>query len=339
MSEQKITIIKPDILSIVKIVGICLGLWFLYVIRDIILIVLFAGLLATIITPMVNYLERKKIPRWLGAFFVYIIIFLILGLIGWAVVPMAISQSKLFAEQVPAILESFLTNAPIKTQIQFSGLLDKWMNTSPITGKAFFSLLGGVAGQVVSFLMVLVITFYLSVRKKGSQPSFSSFLPLKYQELFRNFTNSSQKEIGDWSRGMLILCLFVGILTYIGLSILGVKFALTLALIAALTELVPYIGPWLGGVPAVMIAFLHSPVLALAVIILYIVIQQVQNTLVTPYIMHRAVGLDPLIIVVILLIGGKIAGPLGMILAVPAATILSILLREYLRYKKSIVKD
>jgi len=157
--------------------------------------------------------------------------------------------------------------------------------------------------------------------------------------LFKNFSASSQKEIGDWGRGMLILCLFVGALTYIGLSVLGIKFALTLALIAGLTELVPYIGPWLGGVPAVMIAFLVSPTLALVVIILYIVIQQIQNILVTPYIMHKAVGLDPLIIVIILLIGGKIAGPLGMILAVPAATILSILFKEYLKYKEAIVKN
>ena len=339
MSEAKITIIKPDIWSIIKIVGICLGLWFLYIIRDIILIVLVAGVLATIITPIVNYFERKKIPRWLGAFFVFIIIFLILGLIGWTVVPMAISQGKLFVEQAPVILKSFLTNASIETQAQFSGLLSQWLNTSPINGKAFFSLLGNVAGQIISFLMILIIAFYLSVKKRKTQSPFGSLLPVKYKKLFNNFATSSQKEIGDWGRGMLILCLFVGVLTYIGLSILGVKFALTLALIAGITELVPYVGPWLGGVPAVMIAFLASPTLALLVIILYIVIQQIENALIAPYIMHKAVGLDPLAIIIILLIGGKVAGPLGMILAVPVATILSILFREYLKYKESIVKN
>jgi len=336
MSEQKITIIKPDLWSIIKIVGICLGLWLLYIIRDVILIVLVAGLLATIITPMVNYFERRKMPRWLGAFLVYIIIFSVLGLIGLAVVPMAISQTKLFVEQVPGILESFLANASIETQTQFSGLLNQWLNTSPISGKAFFTLLGSVAGQIISFLMILVIAFYLSVKKKGPQSRFSSFLPVKYRRMLKNFTTSSQKEIGDWGRGMLILCLFVGVLTYIGLSVLGVKFALTLALIAGLTELVPYIGPWLGGVPAVMIAFLASPTLALVVIILYIVVQQIQGILITPYVMHKAVGLDPLVVIVVLLIGGKIAGPLGMIIAVPVATILSILFREYSKYKEAV---
>jgi len=338
MSESKIVTIKPDIWSIIKIVGICLGLWFLYIIRDIILIVLVASLLATIIAPIVNYFERKKIPRWLGAFFVFIIIFLVLGLIGWAVVPMAISQSKLFIEQVPAILKSFLANASIETQAQFFSLLNQWLNVSTISGKSFFSLLGSVAGQIISFLMVLIIVFYLSIGKRGMQSYFGSLLPVKYRKLFNNFIVASQKEIGDWGRGMLILCSFVALLTYIGLSVLGVKFALTLALIAGITELVPYVGPWLGGVPAVMIAFLTSPTLALLVIVLYIVIQQIENALVAPYIMHRAVGLDPLAIIIILLTGGKIAGPLGMILAVPVATIISILFKEYLKYKESMVK-
>jgi predicted PurR-regulated permease PerM len=120
---------------------------------------------------------------------------------------------------------------------------------------------------------------------------------------------------------------------------LGVKFALTLALVAALTEAIPYIGPWLGAIPAVIIAFLQSPTLALLVIILYVVIQQVENVLLTPNIMHRAVGLDPLVIIVILLIGGKLAGPLGMILAVPLATICSILVREYQKYKKTVSEN
>ena len=339
MLEKKITIIKPDIWSIIKIVGICLGLWFLYVIRDVILIILVAGLLATVINPMVNYFERKKMPRWLGAFFVYIVIFFVLGLIGWAVVPMAISQTKLFAEQVPVFLRSLLADTSADTQAQFSYLLDQWLNTSPISGKTFFSLLGNVAGQVISFLMTLIIAFYLSLRNSKKQFYFGSLLPIKYQELFKNFIASSQREIGDWGRGMLVLCLFVGVLTYIGLSVLGVNFALTLALIAGLTELVPYIGPWLGGVPAVMIAFLHSPALALGVIVLYIVIQQIQNILVTPYVMHRAVGIDPLVVILVLLIGGKVAGPLGMILAVPMATIISILFKEYSKYKKVAMKN
>jgi predicted PurR-regulated permease PerM len=338
MSAEKITIIKPDFWSILKIVGIGLGLWFLYLIREIILIILAAGLLSTIISPAVNYLEKRKLPRWLGAFLVFLLILGTVALVFSAIVPMAISQSKVFIEQIPSIVTSFFDNVSSEIQTELSVLLKQWFDNSPINGQAVFSLLGSVAGQIFSFFTILIIAFYLTVRDRKKNKGFGSFLPEKYQEFFKSFIESSKKEIGDWGRGLLILSLFVGVLAYLGLSILGVKFALTLALIAALTEVIPYIGPWLGGIPAVMIAFLQSPTLGLLVVILYIVIQQVENILLTPHIMHRAVGLDPLIIIIILLVGGKLAGPLGMILAVPLATICYILFKEYQQYQKTVAK-
>ncbi|MCF7906773.1 AI-2E family transporter [Patescibacteria group bacterium] len=338
MSAEKITIIKPDFGSILKIVGIGLGLWVLYLIREIILIVLAASLLSTIISPAVNYLEKKKLPRWLGAFFVFLGILAVVALIFSAIVPMAISQSRVFVQQIPSIVTSFFNNLSLEIQTELSALLKQWFETSPLDGRVVFSLLGNVAGQIFSFFTILIIAFYLTVRDRQKNKTFVSFLPQKYQKFFESFIDSTKKQIGDWGRGLLFLSLFVGILAYLGLSILGVKFALTLALIAALTEVIPYIGPWLGAIPAVMIAFLQSPTLALLVIILYIVIQQVENVLLTPNIMHRAVGLDPLVIIIILLIGGKLAGPLGMILAVPLATICSILIKEYQKYQETVPK-
>jgi len=335
MSAEKVTIIKPDFWSILKIIGIGLSLWVLYLIREIILIVLAASLLSTIISPAVNYLEKKRLPRWLGAFFVFLLILVAVVLIFSAIVPMVISQSKVLVEQIPSIVTSFFDNLSLEIQTELSALLKQWFETSPLNGQAVFSLLGNVAGQIFSFFTILIIAFYLTVRKRKKNNIFTSFLPEKYQKFFKNFINSSKDEIGDWGRGLLLISFFVGVLAYLGLSILGVKFALTLALIAALTEVIPYIGPWLGGIPAVMIAFLQSPTLGLLVVILYIVIQQVENILLTPHIMHRAVGLDPLVIIIILLIGGKLAGPLGMILAVPLATICSILIKEYQQYQKT----
>lgn len=339
MSAEKITVIKPDFKSILKIIGIGLSLWFLYLIREILLIVLAASLLSTIISPAVNYLEKKKLPRWLGAFFVFLGMLLALALIFSAIVPMVISQSRLFVQQIPSVINSFFNDLSLGIQTEVSSFLEQWLETSPLNGGVVFSLLGNVAGQIFSFFTILLIGFYLTVRDRRKNKIFVSFFPQRYQKFFENFIDSSKKQIGDWGRGLLSLSLFVGILSYLGLSILGVKFALTLALVAALTEAIPYIGPWLGAIPAVIIAFLQSPTLALLVIILYVVIQQVENVLLTPNIMHRAVGLDPLVIIVILLIGGKLAGPLGMILAVPLATICSILVREYQKYKKTVSEN
>ena len=337
--KENVTVIKFDIWSIAKIVLVLIGLWVLYLLRDIILIVLVAGLLAAIITPMVNFFEKKKIPRWFGALFVYLGILLILILIGLAIVPALVTQTKLFVDQIPEFLRSVLNRFQAGSQKQFIDMLNGWLGKSALSGKTIFSVLGSVAGQVVSFLMVFVLAFYMSVRKKGAKSFINFLVPEKYQKFLEHFIISVQTEIGAWVRGLCMLCLFVGVIAYIGLTILGVKYALTLAVIAGLTEVVPYLGPWLGAIPAVIIALTQSPTLALFVIILYVIIQQIENTLVSPYVMHRAVGLDPLVIILALLIGGKLAGPVGMILAVPSATIIAILIRYYLKYKQKVIES
>lgn len=336
-------LVKFNLWSIIKIILVLAAIWILYLLRDVILIVLIAGLLAAIINPMVDYFERKKIPRWLGAFFVYLGILLILTLVGFAIVPAVAEQTKIFTEQIPDFLKSifnkFQTNVQPESQRQFFEILNDWIGKSSLSTLSVFSFLGTVAGKIISVVMSFVLAFYLSIRK-ASVRSFVNFLvPDKYQDFLAKFIESIQKEIGSWARGLLMLCLFVGVMVYLGLLILGVKFSLTLAVIAGLTEVIPYIGPWLAGTIAVLVAFTQSPALALFVLILFVVVQQIENNLLVPYVMRKAVGLDPLIVILALLIGGKLAGPIGMILSVPAATIISILIRQYLKYKEKMVEN
>lgn len=337
MSEEKTTIIKIDIWSVVKVVLVILVLWFLYLIRDVILILFIAGLLAAIITPAVNYFERKKIPRWIGAVIIYLAILLILTSIGLVVIPTVVAQSRLLISQLPEFLKSFFGEMSTQTKGELISLLNSWLSKSAISGKTIFSILGTVTGQIVSLFMIFVIAFYLSIKKKGVRVFANSFISPKYQKFLEHFVIAVQKEIGAWGRGLCFVCLFVGVLVYLGLTILGVKYALVLAVIAGLAEAIPYVGPWLSGMIAAIVALPQSSTLALLVIILFIIIQQIENTIISPYVMHRAVGLDPLIIIVVLLIGGKIAGPIGMILAIPAATVASIVVRYYLENKQEVV--
>ncbi|MBU4369435.1 AI-2E family transporter [Patescibacteria group bacterium] len=341
-NKENVTLIKFDIWSIAKIFLIFVVLWLLYLLRDVIFIVLVASLLATIINPMVNYFEKKKIPRWAGALFVYLAVLLVLILVGMAIVPAVVVQSRLFIDQIPEFLTSILNkiqSIQAGSQKEFLETFNNWLNKSPLNAASIFSVLGTVVGQVMSVFMVFILAFYISVKKKGVRSFIDSLVPIKYKEFLLDFSRSVQKDIGSWVRGLLLLCLFIGVLAYLGLLILGVKFALILAVIAGLTEVIPYLGPFIGAIPAVLIAFTQSPSLALFVIILFIVIQQIENALISPYVMHKAVGLDPLVIILALLVGGKLAGPIGMVLAVPAATIITILIRYYLKYKKKVIES
>ncbi|MDA2922353.1 AI-2E family transporter [Patescibacteria group bacterium AH-259-L07] len=337
--ENKIqtNLIKIDLWSIFRIVLVILVLWFLYLIRDVIVIVFLAGLVAAIITPAVNYFERKKLPRWLGALIVYIFIILILIGISLIVIPTAVAQANLLSVQLPQLLQSILSKISPEFQSEFLAMFQQWLSKSgPSSGKAFFSFLGSVAGQTISFFMVLVIAFYLSVKKGAVRLFVGSIIPKKYQKFLEHFFKSFQKEIGAWGRGLLLLSLSVSILVYLGLTLLGVQYALTLAIIAGLTEFVPYIGPLLALIPALVIALGQSSTLALLVIILYIIVQQIENILLSPYVMHKALGLDPLIVIIVVLIGAKILGPIGIVLAVPITTIGSILVKDYLQHKEKV---
>ncbi|MBL7155340.1 MAG: AI-2E family transporter, partial [Candidatus Portnoybacteria bacterium] len=172
------------------------------------------------------------------------------------------------------------------------------------------------------------ISFYLAVQEKGAKRFLVSLTPNEHQSYLADLIERIESKIGGWLRGQLLLMFIIGCLTYIGLYFLGVKYALTLALVAALLEIIPYIGPILAAIPAVILAFFQSPFLALLVILLYIVIQQLENYIIVPQVMKRAVGLNPVVIIIVMLIGAKLAGLLGIILAVPVTAAAAEFLKD-----------
>ncbi len=325
---QEAKIIKVDLWLIVKILLVIFGLWLVYFLRDIILIIVAALFLAAIISPFVDWFEKRKIPRWLGALIVYLVIALVLAGTIFAAGPIVTSQGKLFMENLPRILHfSFAVFSGPGVEGQFQ--IEKWLGGQ---SEKLFSFLSSLAGMAFSLFMVFVIAFYISVEKRAVKQLIPTIIPRKYRYFVQNFLVSSQAKIGAWGRAQLVLCLVVGVLTYLGLLILRVRFALVLALIAGLTEIIPWIGPWLGAVPALIVGFAISPLKGLLVAVLYLVVQHVENQFVVPYVMHRAVGLNPLLTVIVLLIGGKVGGLLGMLLAVPITTVLSILIHDAFKF-------
>lgn len=329
--EQETKIIKIDPWSIVKIILVILGILVVYYLRDIILIIIAALFLAAIISPVVDKLQKKKIPRWAGASIIYLIVILIFVGIFFSIGPIVKAEGQLFLKNIPEFLQPFFTVSPGE-----EWPLTDWLKER---SESVTSFLSNVVGMVFSLIMTFTIAFYITVEKKAVKQLVPTIIPVKYRHFVNKFLASSQDKVGAWGRGMIVLCLTVGILTYIGLSILGIRFALVLALIAAVTELVPWIGPWLGGIPAFIVGLAISPLTGLWVAILYIVVQQIENSFIVPYVMKRAVGLNPLVTIIVLLIGGKVAGFWGMVLAVPIATVLSILFQEYMKFREEIRKE
>lgn len=339
MNNQQVTVIKIDPWSIIKILAILIVLLFLYLIRDIILIFLAAVILSFIFLPIVDALEKRKISRFLGTLLIYLIILAILVGIIIPLVSVLRQEVDFLVKKIPTYYQSirqYFGRADQSWAVILEKLLADWSKKISITSQGIFSVFGTVFGWVFVISAVLLIAFYLTVQKEALRQTVQTLLPEKYKDSVARLADLIQKDIGAWGRGLLILCLVVGLMDYVGLTILGINFALVLAVLAGLFEAVPWLGPWLAGIPAFLIALTQSPIKAFMVVILYVAVQQIENNLIVPQVMRRVIGLNPLLVILVILIGGKLAGPVGIILAVPLVTIIIILIKEYLRIKKEI---
>ncbi len=169
------------------------------------------------------------------------------------------------------------------------------------------------------------------VEKNGVERLVKQTIPLNLQTKVLRVIGKIEFKLSRWFLGQLALGFIIGLMSYIGLSILGVPYALVLAIIAGLFELIPYIGPWLSAIPAILIALTISPTLAGAVLILYFIIQELENYLIVPKVMEKSVDIHPVITIMAMMIGGQLAGLVGVILAVPVAAMVLVVAEEAYR--------
>ncbi len=317
--------------SIFKFVLIVVFFILLYLVRQVIFILLFAIVVASAVNPFGNWLDRKKIPRLLGILLLYLIVFTLVVFILTLIIPFVSQEVGQLTEDLPrfiaqitASLEAIKGESETAFSIisQFQGLLDAFSQFLQESSQSAVGLIINIFGGVVSFFGVVVISFYLSVMRGGIDNFLKSVVPDKYESYVLNLWHRSERNLGRWFQAQVLLSLIVGLMTFVGLSLLGIKFALVLAVLAMILELVPNVGPVLAAIPAVGLGFFESTSLGLWTIVLYIVIQQIENQILTPLILGKALGINPVVVIISLLIGFNLAGILGMVLAVPVATVI-----------------
>ncbi|MCX6745874.1 MAG: AI-2E family transporter [Candidatus Parcubacteria bacterium] len=328
--------------SIIKVLVVIFIVWILYLIRDVVAILLFAFIFVSILEPAVNWLKAKKIPRTLSVILIYLVLLSVFAFIIALIIPPISDQIDQISNSFPEYWQKFnLEFRDIGQFLNQYGLGQEIENTIvnlkyniPQATSGVFSQVGHFFSGIFSVLIILVIIFYSLAEENATKRIFRSIMPTQYLPYAFQVFNRIQTKLGQWLRGQLILSFIVFLLVYIGLLFLGVKYALILGIIAGLVEFIPYVGPTLSGVLAVSLTFFQSPISALLVLILYIAIQLVQNNILTPKIMQRAVGLNPVVSIVALLIGGNLGGIIGAILAIPLATALSVFAQDFLEKKR-----
>lgn len=310
----------------------------LYILRDLLLILLTSVVIASAIEPMTKWLGQFRLPRVISVIFIYSALAVLLIGLFYLFLPLLLNE----VTQVLSLLERYLSASPIFNsnlpageflkaqplteqfgeQFSLQGTLS-YINAiaSNISGGLFQSL-STVFGGILSFILIIVISFYLAVQEKGIENFLRLVTPLRHEKYIVGLWQRSQMKIGRWMQGQLLLGLIVGVLVYLGLTILEVPYALLLAVLAAIFEIIPLFGPILASIPAIALGFLQGIPTGFMVLALYVIIQQFENHLIYPLVVRKVVGVSPILVIIALIVGGKLAGFLGLLLAVPVAAAL-----------------
>ncbi len=323
---NKIEITTRSIILAALIVG---GIWLVWQIKDILGLLFIAFILMTALRPAVDYLEKLKIPRLLGILLLYIVIICILALYGTLMVPPLIVQTVKFANHLPQLLAQIL---PPFVNLQNTSA-DTLINQIAPLGQNVAKLTVGIFSNIFTLLTIAVFTFYFLLERNNLYKFLVAFVGDDVTEKVVGVVKKVEDRMGAWVRGELLLMTLVGTMIFFGLTLLGVNYALPLALIAGLLEVVPVVGPFISAIFGCLVGLTVSWGQAVAVVALYIVVQQIENNFIVPQVMSRVTGLPPIASLLALLIGGRIAGLEGLFLAVPILLITQTVISEILNKK------
>ena len=326
--------------SLMKITAVVLGLALMYSVKEILALVFLAIIIASTVDRWANFFERYHIPRMGGVALVYVCFVAFLIVVLYFIVPPIIAEVKQLVLFLPdyydvAAKQIFRTTRGIspdyaRSMQEFATGLEA--RITGVTSGALSAAMD-VFGGVVAFGMVIVISFYLAMQRRGVEHFLRLVTPKAQEEYVLDVWRRVEIKLGKWLEGQLLLGCIVGVTVFVGLSLIGVPYALLLALVAGIFEIIPIAGPLFSALVGISIAFLVSPVLAFLALLFYSALQQIENHVLVPLFLKKITGLNPVVVIVALLVGAKLGGIMGMLIAVPLATIGGELLDDLAKKK------
>ncbi len=335
--------------TVVKAVMVLLGFYLLYFFSDLVMALLASVVLASAIEPATIKLVNYKFPRVLSVIIIYILIFFILFGVIFLFLPVLLQEVSGFVNIIPKAIKALdiLGYLP-DIQVNYfdsikEAVIDAIAQSNFLPGIRDMAIGGSIGflemtqiilGSALNFSLIIVFSFYLAVQEDGVANFLKLITHVKQEKYVLDLWQRSRQKIGYWMQGQVFLGLLMGVFVFLGLTILGIKYALILALVAAVFELIPVFGPILAAVPAVLIGFAQGPVMGLMILGFYIIIQQFESHLIYPLIVRKIIGVPPLLVILSLIIGARLSGFLGVLLAVPIAAVFMELVNDLEKSKR-----
>ncbi len=356
LAKKKFQYWLLQILIIVSIIYISTKISFLFEPIGIFVTTLFfpiiiSGFLFFLLNPFVNYLQRLKLPRILAILVIYIVIIGLIGLVVGNLIPMISKQVTAFVNDVPDYYNKTMDflNSLSKTEqfkwvmtqdyVSISNIINElkdFASTLPtrIT-ESISGIFGVVANIAVTIVTVPFLLFYMFKDGNKFPGLVAKFFPASYRKDGLKTLKDTGETLSAYIHGQVTVALFVGTLSFIGYLIIDLPYALVMALIVAVTNIIPYVGPLLGGAPAVLIALFDSPTKAILVVVVITIAQQIEGNVLSPLILGKKLDTHPATIIILLLVAGNLAGILGMILAVPTYAVIKTIVLNFIRFLQS----
>jgi len=296
----------------------------LWQLSTLVLLLLSAIVIASAVEPGVEFFTKRKFPRALGVVLVYALLFALIAALVWFFIPPMLNEAiailavlPQYVSQVENFSLPFLQSAggPNLTETILN-----LQNTFADTGAGVLRFIASIFGGAFYFMLTIVVSIYFSLQETGIDDFLKIVTPAKHRDYVISLWKRSHKKIGLWMQGQLLLSLIITVLLYLGLSLLGVPYALLLAIFAGVLELIPVFGSLVAAVPGIGVALLTGD-LTLTVIVagFYLIVNQFQAHLIYPLVVQKIVGVAPILVIIALIAGGQLAGFLGVLLSVPIA--------------------
>ena len=306
--------------------------YFLYEVRDLILIVIAAIIFSLALAPGKRFLHRLYVPEPIAVLLLYLIAFFIFGFFVYSLVPVFVQQYQIFFDALPQLTNTFsefFQGTVFENIFNFSQLNSSFFSANQLSESVLssFSFAGGgllsLFGGLINIVLFLLLTFLFSVNPQSLDTFLQTVTPARYRVYVEDLWGRTRVKMSQWFQGQLVLVFIIAALVYFSLLLIGVPNALFLAVFAGSMEILPIFGPVLGAIPAVLMALtLGDPTTVLLVLVVFFIIQQLENTLIYPLVVSKVVGISSILIVLAIVIGGAIAGFVGVLLAVPIAAVL-----------------
>lgn len=299
-----------------------LAMFILWQIKSILFSLLIAFIIMSALKPLVNRLVNRGIPRLISSIVVFFVFLVAFVLLVFLALPPLINETILLIKNLPYYINLVFPNQNLNFDFNFIS-----QQLIGVTN-SFFQILKTFFSNLVFLISTLFFSYYLILEEDVIKKLVIKFIDEKDASFLSNLFEKVERRLGSWFWGEIWLMSIVGAFTYIGLLLLQMPYALPLAVLAGLLEVVPNLGPTISAIPALIIGLSRSPFLFFANLSLYFIVQQLENNLIVPLVMKKAVNLNPLVTLLSLLIGGNIAGVLGVLLAVPITLIIETILME-----------